>query len=143
MFFVRHGDRYVIRFEEGEVFPDRLLEFLAANAIMGGSFTGIGAMSRSTIAFFDIERKQYLDRELDEQMEVLAVVGNVAMHEGEPLVHAHVTLGRMDYSVLGGHLRSGVVRPTLEITLDLSAKALERAVDPKYGLPTLDLKERF
>ena len=143
MFFVRHGDSYVIRFEEGEVFPDRLLEFLAANAIRGGSFTGIGAMSRSTIAFFDIERKQYLDRELDEQMEVLAVVGNVAMHENEPLVHAHVTLGRKDYSVLGGHLRSGVVRPTLEITLDLSAKALERAVDPKYGLPTLNLKERF
>ncbi len=143
MFYVRHGDRYVIRFEEGEVFPDRLLAFLAANAIRGGSFTGIGAMSRSTIAFFDIERKEYLDRELDEQMEVLAVVGNVAMHEDEPLIHAHITLGRKDYSVLGGHLRSGVVRPTLEITLDLSAKALERAVDPKCGLPTLDLKDHF
>jgi predicted DNA-binding protein with PD1-like motif len=143
MFYVRHGDRYVIRFEEGELFPDRFLEFLAANAIGGGSFTGIGAMSRSTIAFFDIEKKQYLDRELDEQMEVLAVVGNVAIHNDEPLVHAHITLGRKDYSVLGGHLLSGVVRPTLEIILRPEANTLERAVDPKYGLPTLDLKERL
>ncbi len=100
-------------------------------------------MMRARIAFFDTDAKRYLDREYDEQMEVLALVGNVAIHDGEPLIHAHVTLGRRDYAVIGGHLREGVVRPTLELTLHTGSEPLQRAVDPKYGLPGLDLDNRF
>jgi predicted DNA-binding protein with PD1-like motif len=142
MQYVRHGDTYVLRFEEGETFPSKFLEFLSAHEVKRGSFTGIGALRRSRIAYFDVEKREYLDREFDEQMEVLALVGNVALHEDEPLVHVHVTLGRRDYSVIGGHLREGIVRPTLEVTLHAGREPLQRAVDPKYGLPALDLKER-
>ena len=122
---VRQGDTYIIRFEDEELFPERFLEFLTAERISAGNFTGIGAMLRSTIAFFDTHTKQYLDIELDEQLEVLALVGNVALHEEKPLVHAHVTLGRRDGSTLGGHLRQGVVRPTLELTLRALPAPLE------------------
>jgi predicted DNA-binding protein with PD1-like motif len=142
MQYVRHGDTYVLRFEEGEIFPDKFLEFLSAHEVKRGSFTGIGALRRTCIAYFDIDKREYLDQEFDEQMEVLALVGNVALHEDEPLVHVHVTLGRRDYSVIGGHLREGIVRPTLEVTLHAGSEPLQRAVDPKYGLPALDLKER-
>jgi predicted DNA-binding protein with PD1-like motif len=143
MLYGRHGDIYVVRFEDDEVFPAKFLEFLSARGVKRGSFTGIGAMRRTCIAFFDTASKQYLDQEFDEQMEVLALVGNVAMHQGEPLVHAHITLGRSDYSMVGGHLREGTVRPTLEVTLHAGGEPLQRAVDPKYGLPALDLKERL
>ena len=143
MLYARYGESYVIRLEDDEVFPNKFLEFLSARGVKRGSFTGIGAMRRTTIAFFDTESKEYLDREYDEQMEVLALVGNVALHEGELLVHTHVTLGRRDYSVIGGHLREGVVRPTLEITLHAGKELMRRVVDPKYGLPTLDLKYRL
>lgn len=142
MLYARHGESYVVRLEDDEVFPNKFLDFLAARDIRRGSFTGIGAMRRICIAFFDTESKEYLDREYDEQMEVLALVGNVAMHEGELLVHTHITLGRRDYSVIGGHLREGIVRPTLEVILHAGSEPLQRAVDPKYGLPALDLKER-
>jgi predicted DNA-binding protein with PD1-like motif len=142
MLYARYGESYVVRFEEDEIFPNKFLEFLSARGVKCGSFTGIGAMRRICIAFFDTESKGYLDREYDEQMEVLALVGNVATHEGELLVHTHITLGRRDYSVIGGHLRQGIVRPTLEVILHAGSEPLQRAVDPKYGLPTLDLKER-
>lgn len=143
-------DVYVIRFEDEEVFPDRLLEFSSAHDVGGGSISGIGAMKRTRIAFFDVVAKEYLDKEFDEQMEVLALVGNVALHDDKPIVHAHITLGRADYSVLGGHLRYGIVRPTLEVTLAVTASGtgtdapcLLRRVDPKYGLPALELDNRF
>lgn len=139
MRYVQQGDTYVIRFEDEETFPDRFLQFLAAEAIAAGSFSGIGAMKRTRIAFFDAEVKEYLDVDLDEQMEVLALVGNVAIHAGEPLVHAHVTLGRRDGTTLGGHLRQGIVRPTLELTLRALPEPVQRVIDPKYGLPALDL----
>lgn len=150
MRYTRVDDTYIIRFEDEEVFPDRFLEFLAAKKVTGGSFTGIGAMKRARLAFFDVEAKEYRDRDLEEQAEVLALVGNVAVHEGEHLVHAHITLGRSDYSVLGGHLRRGVVRPTLEVILEVtsigvpeSTAAVRRKLDPRFGLPSLDLDERF
>ncbi len=87
--------------------------------------------------------REYEDIELNEQLEVLSLIGNVALYEGDPLVHAHITLGRRDGTVLGGHLRQGVVRPTLELSLRVSAEPLHRALDPKYGLPSLDPKNRY
>lgn len=143
MFYIRQGDTYVLRFEEGEAFPDRLLEWLAEREIVAGSFSGIGAMKRLQIAYFDTDAMEYRDRELDEQVEVLVLLGNVAMFEGAPVAHAHITVGRRDYSVLGGHLRSGLVRPTLEVTLRTFAEPLPRKIDPAFGLPGLDLNERF
>lgn len=134
---------YVIRFEEGESFPARLIEFLRAKSITAGSFTGLGAMFGSTIAFFDVATRAYEDIELNEQLEVVSLVGNVAMHEGVPLVHAHVALGRRNGLVVGGHLRHGTVRPTLEIYLRALKETVERRVDRKYGLPALDLPESF
>lgn len=138
---VKQGDTYVIRFADDEVVPGRFLEFLAAEAITAGSFTGIGAMRSTRVAFFDIDSRQYKDIDLDEQLEVLSLVGNVAMFDGKPLVHAHITLGRADGTVLGGHLRHGIVRPTLELVLRILPEPLNRAVDPKYGLPSLDLND--
>jgi len=150
MQYVRYGSTYVVRFEDGETFPDKFLEFLSAKGVAGGSFSGLGAMKWIRIAFFDVETLRYEDREFDEQMEVLTLVGNVALYEGQPLVHAHIALGRRDYSVLGGHLRAGIVRPTLEVTLHVSAEsaradseALQRSLDAVYGLPALNLRNRF
>jgi predicted DNA-binding protein with PD1-like motif len=143
MFYDRQGDSYILRFEEGEVFPDRFLEFLSANSIAAGAFTGIGAMKKFEIAYFDATRKQYHDREYEEQVEVLALVGNVAQMDGAPLVHVHVTLGRRNFSVLGGHLRSGVVCPTLEVALSVFPEPIKRKIDPAFGLPGLDLTNRL
>ena len=150
MFYTQVGDTYILRFEDGEIFPDRLAEFVSSKGVTGGHFTAIGAMQRARIAFFDVGAKEYRDREINEQTEVLALVGNVAMHAGERIVHAHITLGRADYSVLGGHLRHGVVRPTLELVLAVTSTgsaeddaALRRKIDPQFGLPALDLDKRF
>jgi hypothetical protein len=143
MLYVRQDDTYVIRLEDGEAFQDRLVELLAAESISGGSFTGIGAFRRARIAYFNITTKEYEDREVAEQVEVVALIGNVAMHEGRPLVHAHAVLGRRDFSVLGGHLKQAVVRPTLEIALRLGPRPLARAADPVYGLPALNLTNRL
>lgn len=147
MRYARQSDTYVLRFEDGEPFPGRFLDFLAAEGVISASLTGIGALRRVRIAFFDIATREYRDAEFDEQMEVLALVGNVALYEDEPLAHIHVTLGRADYSVVGGHLREGVVRPTLEVTLAVNARAgsdgLRRRLDPNCGLPLLDLPNRF
>ena len=84
MRYTKQSDTYIIRFEDGEEVPDRFLAFLSSEGISAGSFTAIGALRRTRIAFFDTDAKEYQDIDLDEQMEVLALIGNVALHNGEP-----------------------------------------------------------
>ena len=44
---------------------------------------------------------------MSEQVEVLSLIGDVALKDGEPKVHAHVVVGRSDGSTRGGHLMDG------------------------------------
>ena len=69
-----------------------------------------------------------------EQVEVLALVGDIALQEGKPKLHAHVVLGRRDGSACGGHLLEARVRPTLEVIVTESPAHLRREHDPVTGL---------
>ena len=48
----------------------------------------------------------------EKPLEILSISGNVTLAEGEPLVHAHLTLSSVDedeITVIGGHLIEGCV----------------------------------
>jgi len=130
---------FVIVFDEGEDVLSGLEGFAAAQDLTAAEFTGLGALSHAVLGFFDMERKDYDRIEVDEQAEVLTLVGNVAVHEGKPRLHPHVVLGKRDGSAVGGHLLEGKVRPTLEIMLTESPRHLRRTVDDRTGLPLIDL----
>jgi predicted DNA-binding protein with PD1-like motif len=107
--------------------------------LSAASLTGIGAFSGVTLGFFDRGRRDYARRVIREQVEVVSLVGNVALDAGEPRVHAHVVVARYDGSALGGHLLGGSVDPTLEITIVESPATLRRKTDPVTGLALIDL----
>ena len=73
-------------------------------------------------------------------MELLSLIGDIALRDGEPQVHAHVVLGRRDGTTLGGHLMEAKVRPTLEVILSESPAHLRRTVHDESGLPLIDLE---
>jgi predicted DNA-binding protein with PD1-like motif len=92
------------------------------------------------LGFFDMDRRDYERIAVDEQVEVLTLVGNVALQDGRPKLHPHVVLGRRDGSAIGGHLLEARVRPTLEIMLTESPRHLRRSIDDSTGLPLIDLE---
>jgi len=69
-----------------------------------------------------------------EQVEVLSLIGDVALDGGQPKIHAHVVVGKRDGSAHGGHLLTARVRPTLEVMLVESPARLARVYDPDSGL---------
>jgi hypothetical protein len=87
----------------------------------------------------DPERRDYQRSAIDEQCEVLSLVGDIALDEGRPAVHAHIVLGRRDLSAVGGHLFGGRVWPTFEIVVTETPVALRKRMDPAVGLPLIDL----
>jgi hypothetical protein len=132
---------FVIVFETGDEVINGLLEFAKQNQINSGFFTGLGAFERVTVAFYDLEKKEYQHIPVNEQTEVMSLVGNIVLYEGEPKLHAHVVVGKRDGTAHGGHLISARVRPTLEIWLTASPQIIERKMNEEVGLPLIDLSD--
>lgn len=127
------GTLHALIFEAGDEVMGTLKEFVRRENVRAGRFTAIGAFESATLAYFDWERKNYVDIPVNEQVEVLVLAGDVAWEGDKPVTHVHAVLGRRDGSTVGGHLRRAIVRPTLELMLT-QAGALERRFDPASGL---------
>jgi predicted DNA-binding protein with PD1-like motif len=120
--------------ESGDEFSDCISRFATENHLTAASFTGIGAFRQVVVGYFEWDRKDYKRIPFDEQVEVLALTGDVSLDGGKPKAHAHAVLGRADGSACGGHLLTGHVRPTLELVIRESPQNLERVYDPESGL---------
>lgn len=118
-----------------------LTDFAKDQGLAASHFTGIGALSEVTLGFFDWQTKDYSRIDLREQVEVLSLIGDVALDDNEPRIHAHIVVGRADGSAHGGHLLAARVRPTLEIVLIETPALLRRTYDPASGLPLINLEE--
>jgi hypothetical protein len=127
------GTMRALIFETGDEVMSLLADFARRENIRAARFTGIGAFREATLAYFDWEKKDYLQIPVREQVEVLVLTGDIAWKENKPVAHVHVVLGRRDGSTVGGHLCEALVRPTLELMLT-EAGALERRFDPASGL---------
>jgi predicted DNA-binding protein with PD1-like motif len=117
-----------------------LQKFAEEHQLGGSHFTAIGAFRRVVLAWFDVETSQYRRIPLDEQVEVLSLIGDVSIDpDAKPKAHAHVVVGKSDGSAHGGHLMEGNVRPTLEVMLTESPRHLRRTFDPATGLALIDV----
>jgi len=75
-----HGERTVaVVLAPGEEAARTLADFARRERLASARFTGIGALSRATLGFFDPDRKTYRAIHVDQQVEVVSLVGNVAL----------------------------------------------------------------
>jgi len=132
---------FVVVMDKGDEAFGALTAFAGRNAITAAGLTAVGAARAVSLGYFDPEISDYRSTEFDEQLEVLSLVGDIAVKDGEPAVHAHVTLGRKDSSTIGGHLQSLTVWPTLEVVVTETPAHLAKKVDPETGLALIDLAD--
>lgn len=131
---------FVLVFETGETVTQPLLTFAREHAIEAASLSGIGAFERVTLGYFELQKRDYKHIDINEQVEVVSLVGNMAVGDDGPKLHAHVVVGKSNGSAYGGHLIEGRVRPTLEIVLVETPAHLKRRSDPATGLALIDLR---
>jgi uncharacterized protein len=96
---------YAIVFDIGDEIISGLTTFAKEHRLEASDFTALGAFSSALLGFFEVEQKEYRKIPIKEQVEVLTLVGNITLDDGEPKVHAHVVLGCADGTTRGGHLR--------------------------------------
>jgi predicted DNA-binding protein with PD1-like motif len=134
------GERtWALVFDVGDEVVSRLSQFASLHQLTAARFTAIGAFSEATLGYFDAKKKAYEKIPVREQVEVLSLIGDVALDGGQPKIHAHVVVGKRDGSARGGHLLEARVRPTLEVMLVESPARLARVYDPDSGLALIEI----
>ncbi|HEV3144480.1 MAG TPA: PPC domain-containing DNA-binding protein [Gemmataceae bacterium] len=129
---------YLLVFRTGQEVMKGLTAFARKHKLEAGTLTGIGALNGAALGFFDPEKKAYVRERQSAQFELLSLNGNLALRDGEPFFHVHVTLGRLDGPAWGGHLFEASVLPTVEIVLTTYPTPMRRKTDAAWGIPLLD-----
>jgi predicted DNA-binding protein with PD1-like motif len=138
---VANQKSFAIIFDDGDEVMAGLKKLAAEEHLAASHFTAIGAFKEVTLGYFDWQKKDYIKIPVQEQVEVLSLLGDVTLNEGKPNIHAHVVLGKRDGSTTGGHRIEARVRPTLEVILTESPKHLTRRFDKESGLALICLRD--
>ncbi len=133
---VRVGEVLMGRLQRGDDLLAALTERAKAAGVRVGRLQALGAVERARVGFYDQGVFEYRFLDLEEPLEILALVGNVSLRDGEPMVHAHVTLGDARGRAFGGHLAQGTTVFACEFTIEvLEGAEFHRARDEATGLP--------
>lgn len=126
---------FILVFRTGEELAEGLLRFAREQKLSAASFKAIGALSSVRLGWLNWQTKRYEPAvTLDEQVELLSLIGDVALKDGEPAIHAHAVIGKRDGTAHGGHLLEAHVRPTCEVVLTESRVHLQKFIDPEAGI---------
>lgn len=106
------------------------------NGIRVGRVTGMGAVERATLAYYDQKSMRYDKIIIREPMEIVSLYGNISIKDGAPFVHVHVVLSDEKGSGRGGHLLPGETPVfACELTIEeFDGPELVRGHDEKTGL---------
>jgi predicted DNA-binding protein with PD1-like motif len=133
---------YVLILDKGDEAVDSIEGFAQDNSIAAAQLTGIGAFSDAVLGFFDWETKDYRQIPVKEQVEVVSLLGDIALGpDGKPALHPHVVVSRVDGIAMGGHLLEAHVRPTLEVVLTESPRHLHKRKDAESGLALISAND--
>jgi predicted DNA-binding protein with PD1-like motif len=137
----QNGEKtFAVIFDKGDEAVAGLHQFAQQYQITAAHFTAVGAFRDVVLGYFERARKDYKQIPLTEQVEVLSLVGNIALAKGKPKVHAHVVVGKADGAAYGGHLLEAHVWPTLEVMVVESPRHLWRTIDEETGLALIHVE---
>ena len=122
------------RLKAGESLPRDLLRVAVASGLQSAKFEGIGGLDELLLGYYNQSTKKYEEHRFTEFLEVTSLIGNLTLKEGSPFLHMHGNFGRRDLSVIGGHVISARVHPTLEVVFTPLEGRPMRELDDESGL---------
>jgi len=132
---------YVVVCDPGDDAVSALTLFARAEDLEAAQITAVGAFEHAVVGWFDRSTREYRRIPVDEQCELLSLVGDVAAGQDGPIVHVHAVLGLSDGTTRGGHLLEGSVYPTLEAVVTETPARLRKVMSPDVGIPLIDLDQ--
>ncbi len=79
------GRVHILKPDYGSDLLKELQKYVLANHINLAWLSGVGAVSKANIRYYDQPVQKWIDLELDQKLEVAGMWGNVSLLNGEPL----------------------------------------------------------
>jgi uncharacterized protein len=130
---------YIVVCDPGDEAVSALTQFARSERLEAAQITAVGAFEHATVGWFDPAARDYRRIPVDEQCELLSLIGDVAEGQDGPILHVHAVLGLSDGTTRGGHLLEGRVFPTLEAVVTETPARLRKVLRPDIGTALIDL----
>jgi hypothetical protein len=134
----KENTRYLLRFDAGEEFIAALKTFCEREDIKGATFSALGAAGEVALFWYSHSVKSYEERVIQEDLEIVNIIGNVAVKDNAIIVHAHGVFSGKDFVAVSGHMKSAVISVTCEVSLKAFSGSISRAHNPDFNLNLLD-----
>lgn len=132
---VSAGRCFAGRISGGEDLLAAFQDFCRSRGVSFARLEAIGTVRKARLGYFEQGSKQYQWLELDQPLEITNLTGNVSIRDGQPMVHAHLTLSDQEGRAFGGHLGPGTVVFACEFFLqEFLGEPLRREQDAATGL---------
>lgn len=133
---------FALIFAKGDGIMSGLTEFSVRENLVAGHFSAIGALEHARFGWFDSARKAYRDIPVNEQVEMISLIGDLGLVNGKPAIHAHGAVGFPDGHVRGGHILDAVAWPTLELFFTAYPTPLVKERDEETNLFLFNLNTK-
>lgn len=120
----RYG--FVLRLDAGEEIRGTIAAFARREGLRCAALSGIGSARDVELGYYHRTRGEYVRQRLEDEVEILALTGNLSELEGAPFPHLHVVVAGSDFAARGGHFFQGVVSVTCEVQLVTDPGVLTR-----------------
>jgi len=128
------------RIGKGKDVIKELKEIVRKEGIKGGSIVLLGALSKAKLGYYDMNKKNYKTLEHgDEGLLEMTGTGFIAVNNGEPIVHIHVSVGDECISYTGHMMDGGnIVGAVVEYTIFGFDRDVKKVKDEGSGLHIIE-----
>lgn len=99
---------YRISLRKGDEIMAALVDFAREEHISEAHFSGIGAIDSGILGWYDPAKHEDRKITIASEAEIVSLIGDISKgRDGEPRVHAHISVAFDDGSLKGGHLFEG------------------------------------
>jgi len=131
-----HRGYYLGKGAHGGDLLGEITDFCKLRGITLGRVEALGALACAKIGYYNQNTRKYETLTFDQHLEITNLVGNVSLKDGQPIVHAHVTLADDKGTAFGGHLVGGCEIFACEFMVHaFDGPELNRGLDEQTGLP--------
>ncbi|MBO9565160.1 MAG: DNA-binding protein [Niastella sp.] len=130
---------FLMVLNQGDSLMPYLETLMIRENIPSATVTGIGFVN-AVFGFYNRQTKEYDPKTFDD-VELASMSGSAAWQNGKPSLHLHGVVTDRNFQAFGGHLLAAIVGTgSLEITITVHSKKLERKVDESIGANVLQIK---
>ncbi len=124
----------ILRLNKGDEIVSSILKYCEEKNIDSAWIWGIGAISEISLSAYDLNNKKYIDKKINDNLEISSLSGNIGKHKGKIVAHLHGVFSDRSMSCFGGHITAAIVAATCEIIINPVEFKIIREHNEEIGL---------